>query len=187
MGDRNAAFPRERKGSRKATILRLLEGDISLYDGDGVVNAANDHLWMGSGVAGALKRRGGSVIEKEAMARGPLSLGDVALTGGGALPASQVLHAVVMGQDLATSEAILRRATRRTLDVASEKGLTSLAFPALGTGVGGFPLADCADLMLDETLRWIDGHPGVLVEVAFVLYGTEAFHVWQKAFEARGL
>ena len=120
--------------------LEVVEGDIAALDVDAVANAANDRLWMGAGVAGALKRAGGEEIEREAVAKGPIALGDAVATGAGRLPARWVIHAAVMGQDLRTSAEAIESATHRALEVADEIGAESLALPAFGTGVGGFPL-----------------------------------------------
>src|SRR2546422_4215267 len=120
--------------------LETERGDISQARVDAVVNAANNHLWMGGGVAGALKRAGGSEIEREALAKGPIEIGEAVVTGGGALPAKYVIHAAVMGQDLRTDRSKISKATRNSLIRASELGISSIAFPALGTGVGGFPV-----------------------------------------------
>src|SRR5213079_1753506 len=106
--------------------LRVHDGDIAALEVDAIANAANDHLWMGSGVAGALKRAGGDEIEREAVAKGPIPVGDAVATGAGRLPARWVIHAAVMGQDLVTSADAIRRATRRTLEVADELGAASL-------------------------------------------------------------
>ena len=182
MGEQNI-FSKEKTKSLGQTTLKLLEGDIAAYDGEAVVNAANDHLWMGSGVAGALKRGGGASIEKEAMACGPLPLGEACLTGGGTLKAPHVIHAVVMGQDLRTSEAILSRAVKSALLLARERGIRRLALPALGTGVGAFPLADCARLMTDEIREEVRENPTSFDEIALVLYGVQAYSVFEEALE----
>jgi len=105
---------------------------------------------MGSGVAGALKRVGGNEIEAEALNRGPVSTGEAVVTGAGKLKARYVIHAAVMGQDLQTDAAKIRQATKNSLLRADELGIKSLAFPALSTGVGGFPIAECARIMINE-------------------------------------
>jgi O-acetyl-ADP-ribose deacetylase (regulator of RNase III) len=157
--------------------IEVREGDISRCAVDVVANAANDHLWMGAGVAGALKRAGGDEIEQEAVAKGPIERGDAVATGAGRLPAKHVIHAAVMGQDLATSAELIEQATRRTLEVADELGAESIALPAFGTGVGGFPLEDCADLMV----RVVREHrPRTLKRVVFAVYGFDA----ERAFRA---
>src|SRR5947209_15942847 len=98
--------------------LEVVEGDIAAFALDAIANAANDRLWMGAGVAGAIKRAGGEEIEREAVAKGPIAIGDAVATGAGRLQAQHVIHAAVMGQDLVTSADAIRDATRRTLEVA---------------------------------------------------------------------
>src|SRR5437588_11802657 len=112
--------------------LEIADGDIAAEPADAVVNAANNHFWMGAGVAGALKARGGASIEAEAMAQGPVEPGACVLTSGGRLPARHVIHAAVMGQDLRTSAALIAEATRNSLALAERHGLASIAFPAFG-------------------------------------------------------
>src|SRR4029079_14053934 len=127
--------------------LVVVEGDITELEVDAVANAANNELWMGAGVAGAIKRAGGAEIEQEAVAHAPLALSHAIATGAGNLRAKHVVHAAVTGQDLQTSAELISQATRRTLEVADELGTRSLAMPAFGTGVGGFPIERCAELM----------------------------------------
>src|SRR5688500_15156985 len=129
--------------------LEVVESDIAALEVDAIANAANNHLWMGAGVAGAIKRAGGEEIEREAVAKGPIALGDAVVTGAGRLTAKWVVHGAVMGQDLRTDGELVRKTTARCLEVAEEAGARSLALPAFGTGVGGFPLEDCARIMID--------------------------------------
>jgi O-acetyl-ADP-ribose deacetylase len=161
--------------------LEVIEGDIARLDVDAVANAANDHLWMGAGVAGALKQAGGEEIEREAVAKGPIALGDAVATGGGRLPARHVIHAAVMGQDLQTSADLISRATRRTLEVADELGARTVALPAFGTGVGGFSLPECARLMV-EAVRGYE--PRTLERVVFAVYGFDAERAFLTAVGA---
>jgi len=163
------------------TTIRIVEGDITLYDGDAVVNAANNAFWMGSGVAGAIKRKGGQSIEAEAMAGGPALPGEVRVTGAGNLGVRFVLHAAVMAQDLVTSEAFIRLATRNALARAEEIGACRIAFPALGTGGGGFPFTECARAMLKEIHDYLSENPSTsLKEIAFFLFGTEAAGAFER-------
>ena len=157
--------------------IEVVEGDISTLEVDAIANAANDRLWMGSGVAGAIKRAGGEEIEREAVGLGPIPVGDAVATGAGQLVAKYVIHGAVMGQDLRTDEELVARTTRRVLEVADELGARSLAMPAFGTGVGGFPLEDCARIMVAEARRY---EPSVLERVVFAVYGGAA----KAAFEA---
>ena len=158
--------------------LEVVEGDISRIEVDAVANAANDQLWMGAGVAGALKRAGGEEIEREAMAKGPIECGTAVATGAGRLSARYVIHGAVMGQDLATNAELIERTTRRCLEVADELGCESLALPAFGTGVGGFPLAECARLMIGAAREY---EPVSLRRVVFAVFGADARDVFVRA------
>ena len=159
------------------TRVRVVQQDIATLDVDAVTNAANDHLWMGAGVAGALRRAGGDEIEREAMAKGPIRVGDAIVTGGGRLRARYVIHAAVMGQDLRTSAEAIERATRSTLARANDIGARTIALPAFGTGVGGFPLDECARIMVRVARAY---EPVALERVIFAVFGDEA----RRAFDA---
>ena len=161
--------------------LEVREGDIAEVEADAIANAANDHLWMGAGVAGALKRAGGDEIEHEAMAQGPIELGTAVATTAGRLHARYVVHGAVMGQDLRTNAELVRRTTRSCLDVADELGCRSLALPAFGTGVGGFPLDECARIMVGEAQAF---EPRSLEYVLFAVRGQDAAAAFQAALAA---
>lgn len=165
--------------------IRLHRGDITQLETDAIVNAANNHLWMGGGVAGAMKRAGGQIIEEEAVRQGPIAVGEVVVTGAGRLKARYVIHAAVMGQDLRTDAEKIRAATESSLRRADELGLTSIAFPALGTGVGGFPLADAAKIMLGVVWDHLAG-PTRLTQVVFALRGEEAYQAFASELAASG-
>jgi O-acetyl-ADP-ribose deacetylase (regulator of RNase III) len=161
--------------------LEVREGDIAEVEADAIANAANDHLWMGAGVAGALKRAGGDEIEHEAMAQGPIELGTAVATAAGRLHARYVVHGAVMGQDLRTNGELVRRTTRSCLDVADELGCRSLALPAFGTGVGGFPLDECARIMVGEAQAF---EPRSLEYVLFAVRGHDAEAAFRAALAA---
>jgi O-acetyl-ADP-ribose deacetylase (regulator of RNase III) len=161
--------------------LEVREGDIAAVEVDAVANAANDRLWMGAGVAGALKRAGGEEIEREAMALGPIPLGSAVATGAGRLAARWVIHGAVMGQDLRTDADLVRRTTRSCLALADELGCESLALPAFGTGVGGFPLAECARIMVEEARAYASAS---LRRVVFAVFGGEARDAFEQALGA---
>jgi O-acetyl-ADP-ribose deacetylase (regulator of RNase III) len=122
-------------------------------------------------VAGAIKRAGGEQIEREAVALGPVAVGDAVATGAGRLPARYVIHGAVMGQDLRTDGELIRRTTSSCLELADELGLESLALPAFGTGVGGFPLDECARIMVGAVR---EHEPRTLRRVVFAVFGAEA-------------
>jgi O-acetyl-ADP-ribose deacetylase len=158
--------------------LEVVEGNIATLEVDAIANAANDRLWMGAGVAGAIKGAGGDEIEREAVAKGPIELGDAVATGAGSLPARHVIHGAVMGQDLRTDGELVRKTTRRTLEVAEELGARSVALPAFGTGVGGFSLTECAAIMVDVARSH---ESGSLERVVFAVYGDEAEDAFKSA------
>jgi O-acetyl-ADP-ribose deacetylase (regulator of RNase III) len=162
--------------------ITLYKGDITELETDAIVNAANNQLWMGGGVAGAIKRKGGVEIEKEAIEKGPIPIGEAVVTGAGRLKARYVIHAAAMGYEggrmFPPTADTIREATKNSLLRAEELGIRSIAFPALGTGVGGFPLRSAAEIMIEVTREHLAGKT-CLEEVIFALYGEEAF----KAFE----
>ena len=162
------------------TIIALVNGDITEIEADAIVNAANNHLWMGSGVAGALKRKGGSEIEDEAVKCGPIPIGEAVATSAGALSAKYVIHAAGMGPDLQTDEIKIKNATKNSLLRAEELKLKSIAFPSIGTGVGGFPMERAADIMLQTTIEHIKVRTN-LKKIIFVLHGNEAYTKFENA------
>ena len=167
-------------------MARILvqEGDLALADADAIVNAANTRLVLGAGVAGAIRARGGPGIQAECDRHGPVALGGAALTGAGDLPARFVIHAAGMEPGGSVDEESLRACTRASLEIAERERLASIAFPAIGTGVGGFPLQRCAEVMLEEVRNHLDGGGSRLEEVRFVLFGEPAFRVFEQANDA---
>ena len=161
--------------------LAVLEGDITRLEVDALVNAANNHLWMGAGVAGAIKRAGGDAIEREAVSKGPIAVGEAVATGAGRLKARYVIHGAVMGQDLKTDADTIRRTTRSCLEVADRLGCVSIALPALGTGVGGFPLEECARLMVEAVRGYV---PTSLRKVVFAVFGGPALRIFETELGA---
>jgi O-acetyl-ADP-ribose deacetylase (regulator of RNase III) len=134
---------------------------------------------MGSGVAGALKARGGQGIEAEAMAQGPVEPGECVITSGGRLAARYVIHAAVMGQDLRISAELIERATRNSLALAETRQIASIAFPAFGTGVGGFPLSVCARVMIAAIRAHADAAVSLRL-VRLVLFGVPAYRAFAE-------
>jgi O-acetyl-ADP-ribose deacetylase (regulator of RNase III) len=161
--------------------LEVVEGDIAALEVDAIANAANNRLWMGSGVAGAIKRAGGEEIEREAMAKGPIEVGEAVATGAGRLPAQWVIHGAVMGQDLQTDATLVARTTKRCLEVAEELGASSVGLPAFGTGVGGFPVDECARIMVAEARSF---EPKGLERVVFAVFGEEAEAAFRAAVDS---
>lgn len=155
--------------------VEVVDGNIAGQSTDAIVNAANNELWMGAGVAGAIKAAGGPQIEADAMAQGPIGLGQCVVTTFGRLPIPRfVIHAAVMGQDLRTSADLIDRATHNALRAAEKLKIVSIAFPALGTGVGGFPVRECARIMLAAISDHARHAPSLRL-VRFVLFGGAAY------------
>ena len=156
----------------------VVETDITQLDVDAVANAANNELWMGAGVAGAIKRAGGAEIEREAMAQGPITVGSAIATSGGTLRAKHVVHGAVMGQDLQTTPELIGRTTTSCLEVADGLGARSLALPAFGTGVGAVPVDECARVMVDAIRAF---EPASLERVVVAVYGDKALAAFEAA------
>jgi O-acetyl-ADP-ribose deacetylase len=131
----------------------LQAGDLTEMDVDAVVNAANNDLILGGGVAGAIRRKGGEEIQRECQAIGSVPVGGAAITRGGKLKARYVIHAASMELGGRTSAADLRSSVAHTLRIAAQHSLKTIAFPAVGTGIAGFPMRACAEIMLAETVR----------------------------------
>ena len=130
-------------------LFRIAKGDLTTFEGDAIVNAANDRLILGSGVAGAIRRKGGPEIQEECDRHGPIRVGEAAVTGAGELPVKYVIHAAVLGAEPASYDTV-RRATRSALAKARELGIRTVAFPLLGTGVGGLDAHEVARIMIEE-------------------------------------
>jgi len=164
----------------KDTEIKIIQGDITELEIDAIVNAANNKLVMGGGVAGAIKKKGGEIIEDEAVKKGPIKIGEAIFTQGGSLPAKYVIHAATMGMDFQTDEDKIRESCKNALRVAEELKIKSIAFPALGCGVGGFSLLASAKIMSQEVFRHIKEDGTQLEEVVFCLYDKKAFDIFNK-------
>src|SRR6478736_5411256 len=141
--------------------VEVLETDVTTLAVDAIANAANTRLAHGGGVAGAIVRAGGPVIQQESDRKAPIRLGEAVETGAGELPARWVIHAATMELGGPTSADIIRRATASTLHVAESLGASSLALVAFGTGVGGFSMAEAAEIEADEVRRHLDSGSGL--------------------------
>lgn len=161
--------------------IKIYNGDITVAKTKAIVNAANNHLWMGSGVAGAIKKKGGQIIEDEAVAQGPIEAGGAVATTAGNLPQEYIIHAAGMGQDLKTSEDLVYKSTLSSLLMAEEHGINSIAFPAIGTGVGGLSITDCARAMK----RAVDVFTSLaksVTEIHFVIFGEKDTTQFKEEF-----
>lgn len=164
-----------------AEKIVLLQGDLTEMDVDAIVNAANNDLKLGGGVAGAIRRKGGEEIQRECDRIGSIPLGTAAITGAGRLKARYVIHAASMELGGRTSAETLRSATAHSLRLAAQRGLKSIAFPAVGTGIAGFPMRDCAEIMLHEVVEHLKGSTP-LERVYFVLFDREALETFQQVW-----
>ena len=164
----------------KATEIKIIQGDITELEVTAIVNAANNKLVMGGGVAGAIKKKGGKIIEEEAVKKGPIKIGEAVFTQAGSLPAKYVIHAATMGMDFKTDEDKIRESCKNALRLAEELKIKSIAFPALGCGVGGFPLLAAAKIMAQEVMKHLRENKSALQEIIFCLYDKEAYDVFNK-------
>ncbi|MGO9275797.1 MAG: macro domain-containing protein [Terriglobia bacterium] len=163
------------------TKIHFVQGDITEMNVDAIVNAANTDLWLGAGVAGAIRRRGGARVAEECERAGPIKLGEAAVTTGGKLKALYVIHAASMSLGGPTTAESLRSATRASLLRAEEKTIKSIAFPAIGTGVAGFPLKDCARIMIESVREHLKLR-STIEKVFFVLYDDAALKVFEETY-----
>jgi len=160
----------------------LLQGDLTEMGADAIVNAANNDLQLGGGVAGAIRRKGGEEIQRECDAIGSIPVGYAAITTGGKLKARFVIHAASMQLGGKTNAGSLRNSTAHSLRIAKERGLTSIAFPAVGTGIAGFPLKESAEIMLRETAQHLRGETSIQT-VYFVLFDEAAEGIFKRAWK----
>lgn len=165
-----------------AEKIRLVQGDITEMDVDAVVNAANNDLVLGAGVAGAIRRKGGDVIQQECNLIGKIPVGTAALTTGGKLKARWVIHAASMELGGSTTEIALQGSTAHSLHLARQKGLKTIAFPAIGAGIGGFPARECAEIMLRAAVEQFR-QPTSLETIYFVLYDQPTYKTFESVWE----
>jgi O-acetyl-ADP-ribose deacetylase len=169
------------------TWIELVEGDITELQVDAVVNAANSQLNHGGGVAGAIAKKGGALIQQESdvwvKARGPVPVGWAAITSGGQLPARYVIHAVGPKMGEGNEDEKLKRATIASLETADKHHLKTIAFPAISTGIFGYPVERCAKVMLSAAAEYV--REATLIErVVFCLYGREAYKIFAREFKS---
>ncbi|MFH1783457.1 MAG: macro domain-containing protein [bacterium] len=164
----------------RGTTVEVAKGDLTKQETDAIVNAANNQLLMGGGVAGAIKRKGGDSIQEECNKLAPIEVGEAAITGAGNLSTKYVIHAATMGMDFETDENRIRESTASALNIAEVKGLTSIAFPALGCGVGGFALDEAAKVMLEAVMKHLR-KPSTLKIIRFVLIDDNTTNIFETA------
>jgi O-acetyl-ADP-ribose deacetylase (regulator of RNase III) len=164
------------------SALELVKGDITEQDVDAIVNAANSSLMLGGGVAGAIRRKGGPSIQEECNRIGACPVGNAVITTAGDLRARHVIHAVGPRMGEGHEDEKLRGATLRSLELADRRGLVSIAFPAISTGIFGFPIDRCADIMLTSVTEHLKGETH-LKKIVFALFGDEAYTTFEKTLK----
>jgi O-acetyl-ADP-ribose deacetylase (regulator of RNase III) len=165
--------------------IHIEQGDLTDYRVDAIINAANNDLILGGGLAGAISRKGGPQIQAQCDRHGPVAVGEAAITGTGDLPAKFVIHQASMRLGGRTTARSLRDSTRAVLKLADENGLRTLAMPATGTGIAGFDLRQCAEIMLGEVLAHGRGRTSV-TDVYFVLYDPQAYQTFLDVYRNIG-
>lgn len=171
----------ERAESGFASKIILMQGDLTEMDTDAIVNAANNDLQHGGGVAGAIRRKGGAIIQEESNAIGSIPVGTAAITSGGQLKARYVIHAASMELGGRTDAKALRGSTAHSLRIANEKRIKTIAFPAVGTGIAQFPVEQCAEIMLREVVSHLK-RGSSLEKVYFVLFDARSLKVFEKVW-----
>ncbi|MGB8473471.1 MAG: macro domain-containing protein [Candidatus Acidiferrum sp.] len=159
----------------------IQQGDLTDMNTDAIVNAANNDLKLGGGVAGAIRRKGGEEIQRECDAIGSIPLGYAAITGGGKLKARHVIHAASMQLGGRTTAATLRQSVEYSLRIACEHGLKTIALPAVGTGIAGFPMEECAAILLEEAVRHLKAQTSI-EKIYFVLFDPAACEVFSQTW-----
>jgi O-acetyl-ADP-ribose deacetylase (regulator of RNase III) len=157
----------------------LQQGDLIEMDVDAIVNAANNDLQLGGGLAGVIRRKCGEAVQRECNEIGTIPVGGAAITTAGKIKARFIIHAASMQLGGHTTTRALRASTAHSLRIAAEKGLRTVAFPAIGTGIGGFPLSECAAIMLQEAVTHLKG-PTTIEKIYFVLYDAKALAVFER-------
>jgi O-acetyl-ADP-ribose deacetylase len=163
------------------TSIEVLEADITTLAVDAIANAANTQLLHGGGVAGAVSRAGGPILDRESRSAAPIGLGDAVATSSGEMPCRWVIHAATMELGGPTSAEVIRRATASTLRVADGLGARSLALVAFGTGVGGFPIDEAAAIEVEEVRSHLASGASGLERVVFCVRGGAAVEAFARA------
>ena len=164
--------------------VRLISADLTERDVDAIVNAANDRLQHGGGVAGAIVRKGGRIIQEESDRIGFAAVGTAVITTGGRLKARHVIHTVGPRMGEGDEDNKLRRAMNSVLKLATENGLTSISVPAISAGIFGFPKDRCAKILVNETVAFLKNGPkSALRLVEFCIFDQEAYAFFKSEFE----
>ena len=165
--------------------IEIIKGDITEIEAEAIVNAANTDLALGSGVAGAIRKKGGASIQQECDEIGPIPLGEAAVTGAGSLRSRFIIHAAGMRPGGSVDKRSLENSTRNSLLRAGENGVKTIAFPAIGIGVGGFPAKECAEIMIEIISEYISNKRSSLEKVYFVLFDDRAYGIFREALNKK--
>ena len=165
--------------------LRLVKGDITKRDVDAIVNAANSYLRHGGGVAGAIVRNGGAIIQEESDKIGYVPVGSAAITSAGRLPCSFVIHVVGPRMGEGDEDSKLQSAVKSILDLASQKKFQSVSIPAISSGIFGFPKDRCAKILVEQSKKFIDENSDTTLNIVeFCIYDDSTYNYFQKEFES---
>ena len=163
----------------KNSLIKLVQGDITEMDTEVIVNAANAQLILGGGVAGAIKRKGGYIIQEECNKIGGTFVGGAVITTGGSLKAKYVIHAVGPRMGEGRESEKLKNATLNSLKLMDTHKLKSISFPAISTGIFGYPIEDCAQIMISTAKEYLKGDTQIK-EVIFCLFTKSDFEVFER-------
>ncbi|HOP86837.1 MAG TPA: macro domain-containing protein [Syntrophorhabdaceae bacterium] len=169
--------------SIKDSVIRIIKGDLTESDADAIVNAANSFLKHGGGVAGAIVRKGGSIIQEESDRIGFCPVGSAVITSGGKLKARYVIHTVGPRWGEGDEENKLRSAIKSTLSLAEEKGLKSISMPAISAGIFGFPKDKCAEIITEEITKFINTKETTIKEINIFLIDDEIIGYFKQELE----
>lgn len=169
-----------------ATSIKVVQGDITDFQGDAIVNAANNRLILGAGVAGAIARKGGASIQEECNEHGPIRVGEAAITGAGEMPANYVIHAAAMGDEPASKRSI-EGSTGQSLRLADEAGIATIAFPILASGVAGFPLEEATRIMLGTIRAYLAGTESGIEQITLYGYSPRDAAAIRRVVEESGI
>lgn len=165
-----------------STVIELIQGDITEMGTDAIVNAANAQLILGGGVAGAIRKKGGPQIQEECNQLGGTYVGGAVITTGGKLKARHVIHAVGPRMGEGDEDEKLKNATLNSLKIADENHLKSISFPAISTGIFGYPIERAAEIMIHTTINYIKTQTG-LKQIVFCLFDQRALSIFATALK----
>jgi O-acetyl-ADP-ribose deacetylase (regulator of RNase III) len=160
--------------------LELRKGDITNLDVGAIINPANTQLIMGGGVAGAIRKKAGEEIQKECNKKSPINIGEAVITGGGNLKADFVIHTVGPRKTTPERKKLLKKAVKNSLEIAENNGIKSLAFPAISTGIFGYPVKEAAEVILSTIKNYLNFHNSSIEKVIVILYDNKTYKIFNN-------